>query len=41
MGVQLSHKHTLISIFHKEAIGVKFHSSSHKATFIFYSEHFN
>ena len=25
----------MISIFHKEATGVEFHSSSHKATFCF------
>ena len=31
----------MISIFQKEATGVEFHSSSHKVTFLFYSEHLN
>ena len=31
----------MISIFQKEANGVESHSSSHKATFCFYSEHIN
>ena len=31
----------MISIFHKEVAGVEFHSSSLKATLLFYSEHLN
>ena len=31
----------MISIFHKEATGVEFHSTSLKVTFLFYNEHLN